>query len=278
MKNFPLAAVPERETIFNLANLNFVEQNVSMIRKKFTTWENYFNFGLVVFNLKVFSYEKILDEMVRFLHDNPDITLMTQDAFNFLFSENYLKLPNRYNAFTRVLPYLKQTSLLESRIYHHAGNDYSLDPRNKIHQLFLKYFMRTPFCTPETLSNLVENSYSELKKVSAVIRQIANQLSTRARGFYCMEQNRPVATQLFEIKQNEIVIATDSKNSIDNLITEMQSRDKIFFIIDNYEVIGNLLKSRGFIENQDFFDAKILIRDKIVGVTNDLDKNFILNM
>ena len=156
-----------------------------------------------------------------------------------------------------------RTKLLEKIIYHQAGHNYSFDPSNKLHQLFLEYLMKTPFFDAESLSNLVAGARKHFEDFQSLSRQIANQLAHKNRMFVTQSKDLDLIQNSFDAKSEEILCVADSE-LIDPLFEKLkQSKGKsfIFILMQNYNQIRDRLRKEGFVENTDFCNAMIFLRD-----------------
>ena len=93
LQDYSVAAVPEIE-----ATLNHMIKDKFVLHAGIVKTDNYFCAGVMIFDLDKFD-EKFFRAGVQFLIDNPKCESNDQDILNAFFSENYFKLPQKFNSF-----------------------------------------------------------------------------------------------------------------------------------------------------------------------------------
>ena len=250
LQNFPVAAVPEI-----VATQRYMIDNKFLLNTGFVKVENYFNSGVILFNLDKID-EKFFYNGVQFLANNPACESPDQDILNALFSENYLKLEEKFDSF--VAANRKNNLPVERKIYHYAGQTYGLDADNPYDKLFLENFSRTPFFNAETPINFGK----ELRRINdqyAILDQWLMKIcANHRRAFYVDAHNVQVVKILFSICDDELIIEHRDENSLNELLAKMEEqRDRtVFFILQsNYEDVIRELARRGFSEFQHYVNG-----------------------
>ena len=250
LQNFPVAAVPEID-----ATQNYMIANKFLLNTGFVKLENYFCAGVMIFNLDKLN-ENFFYDGVQFLANNPSCEAFDQDILNAFFSENYLKLEEKFDAFVAVNRKLNLP--VARKIYHYAGQTYGLDADNPYDKLFLESLSRTPFFDAETPINFGK----ELRKINdqyAILDQWLMRISVNhRRAFYIDAYNVQVAKVLFSVCDDELIIEYRDKNSFDELLAKMEElRDQtVFFILQSdYQSVMQELAKRGFKEFQHYVNG-----------------------
>ncbi|MBQ3443815.1 MAG: glycosyltransferase [Selenomonadaceae bacterium] len=134
--------------------------------------EDYFNSGVMLLNLKVLRDEEpnILAGM-KFVSEHPQFRLLDQDILNYCFSTTYLKLPLKFNRFV-VRARREDEWTIEKKLYHFVTNmtSFIMDSRDPYSQLFMDYFLKTPWVDADTAAVLTGGlSSRKCHAVSVVI-------------------------------------------------------------------------------------------------------------
>ena len=278
---YGLAAVPEILSgnpmiWFPLVTENIVNKN------------DYCNSDVLLANPKFFleNHEKILEGckiMNKFRIENKDkFSYCDQDIMNYLFSKDIFKLPKKFNVILNILRMFAPTSRIDREIYHFAGSKPGLNIDDIYHKLYLEYFLKTPYVNVDMFGNIhkackeiFDRSYNNSKND---LLHFTNLLTHRKRAFFVNTNNLDAIRQIFEIKDDELVIESFDTNSAGNLLLAMKESQgkKIFFILfDKYLALRNALIQRGFVENVDFVDILSFLSEKH-GVKVDFDSREIL--
>ncbi len=86
-------------------------------------------------------------------------------------------------------------------------------------------------------------------------------MSGKTRTFFTDVQNTDFIKNVFALQEGEEILTFTSNESVQNLLNLMvaQRGKKVFFILtlynQRYNQLRDILKSVGFIEGQDFFNA-----------------------
>ena len=182
---------------------------------------------------------------------------MDQDILNYCFSERILNLPTNFNRFVRYARKGKEP--VKRKIYHYTINSIYLDQTDIFNQLWMDYFMKTPWFNVDAVGRL----YSDFVKIRSELKNSAMKLSAlvskKSRGFFIEAHKIDWLKKVFFISDDEIIIGGKDEDSIQELIDAMKlNKGKfIFFIItkqfpktQNFPF--DLLVKEGFIEGVDF--------------------------
>ena len=250
LQNYPLAAVPEID-----ATQRYMIDNKFLLNTGFVKLENYFCAGVMIFNLDKFN-ENFFYNAVNFLADNPACEAFDQDILNAFFSENYLKLDEKFDSF--VASNRRSNSPVTRKIYHYAGQTYGLDMDNPYDKLFLENLSRTPWLGVETIKNFGE----EIRKMNdqyAILNQWLMKISAgHRRAFYVDSHNVEVVKILFSVCDDELIIEKRDENSFNELLAKMEElrgQTVFFILVSEYEDVIRKLMNRGFSEFQNFING-----------------------
>ena len=270
INSFPIAAVPEIES--------HVDTNFHvLVKRNITKPENYFNAGMFIMNLdRIRNEESFIIEGIKFRMENTDLDCTDQDIWNYCFSEDYLKLPGKFNT---LVEYARDNNDfdVEDKILHYItssfGKGFGLDMSDNYNKLWFKYFMKTPWIIDENslgrvdaeLRKILRNIYLKQKKLA---RDVSMMMSGKTRAFYVSPENLERVKNTFELDSDEEIILADDNNFVQKLIESMKkfADKKVFFIMtdddEQYKkIIANLIEA-GFIENKNFINARLLMVDK----------------
>ena len=151
--NKPFGAVPEFYQISDKeASIRRLKKYIPICGEGVVNPEDYFNAGVMMMNLKVLREEEetILAGM-KFISEHPQFTFLDQDILNYCFSTSYLKLPTKFNRFVLRAKNENEWNIQE-KLYHYATSRtcFVMDSRDPYNQLFMKYFIKTPWVDDDT--------------------------------------------------------------------------------------------------------------------------------
>lgn len=252
-----LAAVTEKD------NSGLI-QDLSLCLDGFVNYENYFNSGVLILNLKVLRNErKSIEKGINFIASNPRYTWCDQDILNYCFSEKYLKLPVKFNQFVRSERFNGKNTI-DEKIYHYAGQSLQLNPSDNFNQLWLKYFVKTPFFNENSFINLyggIQQLHIQQKKFAVKVSEI---MSGKKRAFFIVPSDVATLKNTFQIKSDEDIILADSPQSLQKLADEIKNAKgkKVFFIaIREFLAVYQSLTRAGFTYGKDFVNAFEFLSD-----------------
>ena len=252
--NKPFAAVPESANGVNT-------QGFALCREGYVRDEDYFNAGVLMMNLKVFSDEKLLMSGIKFIGEHPQFTFNDQDVLNYLFTKDYLKLPVKFNFFTVRVRHLEKANY-ERVMYHFAGPAFGITMSNPFNRLWLKYFSKTPWFGAETVEHLYERFNQIHVGLKNSMIQISAAMSGKTRAFFTTPANLDALKKIFLVRDNEEIILAENQSSLQKLIDAMKKSrgKKIFFILLPNFPFQALIQAgfelgRDFLNGYDFLSA-----------------------
>ena len=251
----PLAAVPE--SIADLISYEtFSSKTKYLLTAGFVKYEDYFNSGMIVMNLKYLrDAEELIMSGVKWRGEHPQCNCFDQDIWNYLFAKNYLKLPVKFDQMTSDERRSGRNSQIRRVIYHYAGMGYGLDSSDPLNRLWLKYFVKTPFFDEETISRLftgVQKMHIDLKRS---LVNLSAMMSGKTRAFFIEPVNVEAFKQIFFIRDDEEIILAENQASLQKLLDAMNASrgKKIFFFLVRFPF--DQLVKLGFAFGRDFLDG-----------------------
>lgn len=271
----PLAAIPESQNGIEQDHLEqFVPVKIGRVK-----WTDYFNGGLLFFDLKLLrarSDKDLLTYCLRFLQQNPSCTHLDQDALNAVFANQYVQLPVRFNRFvSRARESQFDRQSIKREIYHYITTTLAMDLNDVYNRLWFSYFVKTPFYSMDCFSRIAK-SYEDytnyLLRVFGskmeMVRRLLVLMTSRKRCFIS-EKNRIDSLKKFlHLKSSETVFNALSPNVINAVISKTRSENQkyVIFIMTRAEVyfaIRHRFLAVGLKENIDFVNCNDLIRLKV---------------
>lgn len=247
-----LAAVSEIE------NGTDVKKLFNICADGFVKYENYFNSGVLLINLKKFRDAKnIMFDGLNFVSQHPNYRFLDQDTLNYCFTHQRLKLPVRYNTFVKFARN-SGDDMTQGKIYHFAGENVSFYEGGAFTNLWLDYFMKSDWFDRETFYRIHDTAnkiYAEQKEFAVKTSLIC---SGKNRAFFLDVNLLQRLKNTFMVQDNEEIIVADSRDAIRNLLDSMTiSRGKkVFFItVPYYREIVKILHKAGFVEGRDFING-----------------------
>ena len=159
----PLAAVPDYEVLAHFGQEDKIRPNDSFLYKEnLTDVHGIFNAGVMLLNLRFLRRrESLLLEGLNFLKAHGgQWKCYDNDIRIGLFAKRYIQLPWRFHlrlGWARTYG----GNELERAIYHYVDRDYSFNPANSLHALFLHYLSQSPWG-----EGAIRNSFYAAKSVS----------------------------------------------------------------------------------------------------------------
>lgn len=198
---------------------------------------------------------------IEFISKNPKYIFLDQDILNYCFSTRYLELPDKFNC--RVPFERRHGRAIGKNLYHYIASyeSFGLNINDIYHRLYWEYFAKTPYFNSETFLKLflgVRKMYVERQNL---LIKISALMSGKTRTFFTDVQNTDFIKNVFALQEGEEILTFTSNESVQNLLNLMvaQRGKKVFFILtlynQRYNQLRDILKSVGFIEGQDFFNA-----------------------
>ena len=250
-----VAAIPEVES--------YVDTNIHLIcRDKVIATKNYFNAGVVVIDTDKLRYnEKSIRKGLEFLFKNPQYDCGDQEVWNYCFSENYMKLPKKFNTLVEFAR-MNDDFETDDRICHYItsshGRGFGLDTNDAYNKLFLKYFIKTPWFNEESIGRLYNEIVGLYNGRQNFATQVSAIMSGKQRAFFVSPQNIDTVKKIFYVNPNEEIIPATNIESLQNLFVLLKRSGgrKIFFLlVDGFPAISELLTKAGFVEGRDFING-----------------------
>ncbi len=248
----PLAAADEvrADTFDHPSNAS----NNYLVTNGLVDYNDYFNSGVLLMNLNILrGEEKNFFRGIKFVGEHP-LYFLDQDVLNYLYSKNYLKLSEKFNAFVRKARRLSETTA--KKIYHFAGANFKMDMDDPFNRLWMSYFMKTPFFDEYAIGRLYngfEQIHVELKNS---MTKLSAMMSGKTRAFFTLPHNVEATKEIFSIRDDEDLILAENQASLQKLIDAMKLSQgkKIFFImLPNFPFAA--LTQAGFVYGKDFLNG-----------------------
>ena len=166
----PFGAIPEVNQ-FNDRDVGIRNKKryIAILIEGVVNPEDYLNSGVLLMDLKVLhKEEETIWAGTKFISEHPQFEYLDQDILNYCFSTVYLKLPTKFNRF--VLNARRENELLiDKNIYHFAASRicFIMDSRDPYNQLFMNYFIKTPWVDADT-AKVLSGASPPSKKIPAI--------------------------------------------------------------------------------------------------------------
>ena len=231
------------------------------VAKKYLTrsglvgYDDYFNAGVLLLNLKIFRTESdLITNGLKFLNENPQITLFDQDILNYLYSKNYLKLPERFNSFINKTRRVSKTT--NRNIYHFVGSTLKMEMSDPFNRLWMKYFIRTPWFDVDTIGRIYNGFRQMHVELKQSMANVSAMMSGKTRAFFTAPQSVDAIKKIFSVRADEEIILAENQTSLKKLIDSMNASRgrKLFFIILQgfpFQILNQL----GFVAGRDFVNG-----------------------
>ena len=255
LTNYPLAAVPEFA-----ATLGYMIKNKYLLKTGKVEVENYLCSGIVMLNFDKIS-EKFFYEGINWLAENQKCECPDQDILNYFFSKNYLKLPEKFNAFINPNKVV-YGNVVHNKIYHYVGRGgLGMNLENEHNKLFLKYFAKTAWFNENIFTGIYKAAKEMYDEEKFFGYQVSTIMNGKQRAFFTVASFADSMKNFFNIRNNEEFVVIND-NSLDPLVKSMKKyrNTKVFLImVENYDEVKNLLQQVGFKEFENFIDASIFV-------------------
>ena len=259
---YGIGAVPEAEN-------KSPKQWLSMVQNNLVEYEDYFNVDVMLLKPKFFreNFDAILNAC-KFVYQN-GYRYFEQDALNYLFSKKYLKLPGKFNiTLIRMRAFTPKPHHLEDGIYQFSAPErVSLNTDDVFNKLYFEYFLKTPWATADMFGNInkaldkmFRHYHNESKNN---LLRLTNLISKRRRAFFIEDRFLEPAKQIFEIKDDELVmnLSTDP-NSLAEKLNALRGKVILFILIKDYPQLLDFLRNQNFVENTDFVNALAFLSER----------------
>lgn len=142
----PFGAITRSSQIKD-AGVSDTNKVIALVKENVVKPEDYFNSGVMLMNLKVLHKEEETTLAgIKFISEHPKYIYLDQDVLNYCFSTSYLKLPLKFNRCVMWARFENEWTI-DKKIYHYAASRicFIMDSRDPFNQLFMKYFIKTPW-------------------------------------------------------------------------------------------------------------------------------------
>lgn len=260
-----IASVSESEATFDhMVNKAII--NDGTVKK-----ENYFCDDVMVLDMNLHRKRiNFCTDGCDWMLANPKYDCGTQDIANKAFSENYYHLPVKYDMFVDGLR-INNIHKISDGIYHYAGSAYRfLDTNDVYAQLFMKFFVKTPWFNEKILAKILSEAISVRYRLDINTFNIIN----GKKIVFCGNSS----TDIKKIQASGInnkygmffhnIYADDNTVSLNNLCNKMEEEknaDTIFLILsESYLQIENILTHQGFTPGIHFLDGNLLLNNSTI--------------
>ncbi len=253
------------------------EAIVPLLKNRIVPQEEYFNTGLMLLNIKKINKKyRMWEECLEFILNHPELwRAPDQDAISYIFRGDIKGIPDKYNV--RVSDYRKAPGN-EKCIFHFIADSPRDTYESLPDRLFLDALRMTPWGTDDLILEhyekrlaekdlqkdvvykLMKAVYSESssKKVFWGVRgdiheEIMNKLPINE-GDYFVDKNKAKWGDKhmgLEIKSPDVLKDEDVNNTV------------VIVTVFRYNEIRPVLESYGYKENENFFNGKYLLPEKI---------------
>lgn len=221
----------------------------------FVKQEDYFSSGVLLMNLKLLrdAEEKIQDGM-KFANEQNYFNVPDQTILNYCFSTQTLQLPSQFNQFVKFAR--RKREFVTEKIYCYTAYALQLNMNDSFNQLWLEYFVKTPWFNASTVGVLYESFrqiYNRLKKSMANLSTI---MHDKSRAFCTTPAYLDDVKKVFNVRDDEEVITLENQKPLKDLLDSMKESQgkKVFFIVaQNFPF--NVLTQAGFIYGKDFVNG-----------------------
>ena len=232
----------------------------------FIRFEDSFNAGVLLMNLNLLRNEEAtLSAGLNFLREHPENKFLDQDILNYSFSTRTLKLPVKFNQFVREARFKKEFPT--EKIYHYIAGSLRFDFSDGFNRLWLRYFLKTPWFSEETLENLcavIQQTGEDLKNSTIEISAL---MSGKSRAFFVEPAKVELLRKIFSIRDDELIIPAENQDSLKKLLDAMKlSQGKcVFFVMTEKFLKKNFpfqkLVKMKFVEGVDFIKGWKLLQE-----------------
>lgn len=224
--------------------------------------KDYFNSGVLLINVPAFrKAEKTLNDAIKFMSENPKYEGNDQEILNYCFAKNALKMPMKFNRLVKWCRYYNETRI-NKMIYHFNSHNslrgLGLDINDPFNQLWMSYFIRTPFFDETSIGRLFEGFKKVRDDLIKHRLKLTSIVSGKTRAFFIEPEKIKEMKKFFHIQKHELIIPAENADSLQKLIDAMKDSQgkKIFFILTkNFmkkDFPIDVLVNEGFADPRDF--------------------------
>ena len=203
--------------------------------------------------------EEVIMEGVKFCGQYPQCDTLDQDILNYLFSKNYLKLPERFDVFVGIERRRGQFQIRKA-VYHYGGSPFGagmgMDTSDVFNRLWMDYFLKSPWFDSSSIGRLfdkIKNLNDEHKSLTV---NVSAAISGKTRGFITIEKYIDPLIENFSVRNDEEIFLVENSIPVQNIIDALNaSRGEKFFFILIPHFPFNALTAAGFVDGKDFLNG-----------------------
>ena len=211
---------------------------------------------------KLRQVRQLLEGGVAFLQQCPECFCYDQDILNFFFSDNYRRLPQKYNDFV-VSERREGQQLIKPHIYHYAGKAVDvLDLQDVYNQLFCQYFTKTPWYDTQFFMNMMNKMRDAYEQRKKTLRDLLDIGTASRRCFYGSEAQRKLIAKMFQQKDGDnyqVIVSPDGQLDVRNLLNIMRQwpADYIhIFLVDVFDALCPYFQEAGYQPGKNVLDGR----------------------
>lgn len=250
LENKPLGAIDELHITPDPLNS---AKDKYLIKNNLVAYEDYFNSGVLLLNLNYWrNNNEFLTKGFQFVASNPEMTYIDQDILNYLFSKNYVKLPEKFDVF---IDKARENPQIRPAIYHYFGNTLQINLDEPFNRLWWSHFVKTPWFDSSVFNNLYNGIQRFNKSRRFLLEKFSAIMSGKTRVIVVSAtSNISWLEENYNIQVDDEFFICNSENFLQELIDKMNAeRDKKIFFIRQGGLI-EALKDAGFVEGKDFLN------------------------
>ncbi len=251
----PIAAVREMEANAFNYKIHDAAQKY-LLSSGIVEYDEYFNAGLIIMNLKYLrNAEEIIMSGVKWRGEHTQCNCFDQDIWNYLFSKNYLRLPEKFDRF--ICNERSQGRIqIQEAIYHCTKPTLELNINEPFNRLWIKYFSKTPWFDENTIGRLYEGFEQMYAKLKGSLRNLSVIMNGKTRAFFTLPEIVEAIRLIFSVRQDEKIIPIENQKSLQMLIAAMknsQGKELFFIVYPNFPF--KVLTQEGFVQDRDFVNG-----------------------
>lgn len=243
-------------------------------------YDAYVNMGVMVLDLaRIREQYDLYGDAVKFFEVHPDCDFVDQDALNYILKGKIRFLDEKYNTFT--IQIRERTKNEESLIYHFAGDKPKDCGGFEGDYLFWNYLSKTPWGNIDFIFEHYNKRFEQMDVKILWLRKLMKKIAGKRKVFFGTKGKiQQVIMENFIIASQDYYVDNNSKiwdNHLDGMIIkkpevlQQENKENTVVIVTTlkYEEVKNQLKSYGYIENENFFDGRMILTGAEGGYSED---------
>lgn len=219
--------------------------------------DDYFNSGVLIMNLNLLrNEEQNIMRGIKFRGENPKQVYWDQTVLNYCFSERTVKMSRDFNRNINHARRHKENP--SGKICHYNLNVLGLNIDDAFDRLWMSNFIRTPFFDEEAIGRLCTEFLQVRDNLEDMMAKTSAIVSGKTRAFFVKPAKIESLKNFFSIRDDELIIPAESKESLQKLIDAMKSSvgKCVFFIMTEKflkkDFPFEMLIKEGFVLDKDF--------------------------